>query len=113
VVYIQRTYTAHHSNSLQAVKTTSTRKKREGRGARRRYAVSKYVVINICMYVTITWTITELGEERSLVSSRQTYNQNKIARGMHLVSLNDKEASRNDGTYLRINVNQERNAVTS
>ena len=57
----------------------------------------------------------EKEEERSLVSSRQrqTYNQNKIAAGMHLVSLNNKEASRNDGAYLRINVNQERNAVTS
>ena len=55
----------------------------------------------------------EKEEERSLVSSRQTYNQNKIAAGMHLVNLNDKEASRNDGAYLRINVNQERNAVTS
>ena len=55
----------------------------------------------------------EKEEERSLVSSRQTYNQNKIAGGMHLVSLNDKEASRNDGAYLRINVNQKRNAVTS
>ena len=57
----------------------------------------------------------EREKERSLVSSRQrqTYNQNKIAGGMHLVSLNNKEASRNDGTYLRINVNQVRNAVTS
>ena len=81
-VYIQRTYTAHHSNSLQAVKTTSTQKEREE-------------------------------EERSLVSSRQTYNQSKIAGGMHLVSLNNKKASRNDGTYQRINVNQEQNAVTS
>ena len=33
-VYIQRTYTAHHRNSLQAVKTTSTQKKREGIGAK-------------------------------------------------------------------------------
>ena len=57
----------------------------------------------------------EKEEERSLVSSRQrqTYNQDKIAAGMHLVNLNDKEASRNDGAYLRINVNQKRNAVTS
>ena len=55
----------------------------------------------------------EKEEERSLVSSRQTYNQNKMAGGMHLVSLNDKEASRNDGAYLRINVNQVRSAVTS
>jgi len=55
----------------------------------------------------------EREEERSLVSSRQTYNQSKIAGGMHLVSLNNKKASRNDGTYQRINVNQERNAVTS
>ena len=55
----------------------------------------------------------EKEEERSLVSSRQTYNQSKIAGGMHLVSLNNKEASKNDGTYLRINVNQVRNAVTS
>ena len=55
----------------------------------------------------------EKEEKRSLVSSRQTYNQDKIAGGMHLVSLNDKDASRNDGAYLRINVNQKRNAVTS
>jgi len=55
----------------------------------------------------------EREEERSLVSSRQTYNQSKIAGGMHLVNLNNKKASRNDGTYLRIKVNQERNAVTS
>ena len=81
-VYIQRTYTAHHRNSLRVDETTSTQNK-------------------------------EREEERNLVSSRQTYNQNKIAGGMHLVSLNNKEASRNDGVYLRINVNQERNAVTS
>ena len=47
----------------------------------------------------------EREEERSLVSSRHTYNQSKIAGWMHLVSLNNKKASRNDGTYLRINVN--------
>ena len=52
-------------------------------------------------------------EERSLFSSRQTYNQSKIAGGMHLINLDNEKASRNDGTYLRINVNQERNAVTS
>ena len=52
-------------------------------------------------------------EERRMISSRQTYNQSKIAGGMHLISLDNETESGNDGTYLRINVNQERNAVTS
>ena len=33
-VYIQRTYTAHHRNSLRTDETTSTQKKRERRGAK-------------------------------------------------------------------------------